>query len=94
MFQHLDPRNQKMFYKRSNSISKLQLGRQVGRQVGIFRNKLKYYRISRKIITASSKNRSVKKLNTNWDVMAGMTQKRALKALFSLQSLENKIFGV
>ena len=26
----------------------------------------------------------LKKLNTNWDVMAGMTQKRALKALSSL----------
>ena len=30
------------------------------------------------IITISSKNKSVKKLNTNWDVMAGMTQKRAI----------------
>ena len=42
-------------------------------------------------MTISSKSKSVKKLNTNWDVMAGMTQKRALKALFSLWSLENRI---
>ena len=33
----------------------------------------------------------LKKLNTNWDVMTGMTQKRALKVLFSLWSLENRI---
>ena len=28
----------------------------------------------------------LKKLNTNWDIMAGMTQKRALKALKSFES--------
>ena len=36
----------------------------------------------------------LKKLNTNRDVMAGMTQKTALKALFSLSSLENRIYGI
>ena len=46
------------------------------------------------IITISSKNKSVKKLNINWDVVAGITQKRALKALFSLWSLENGIYGI
>ena len=46
------------------------------------------------IITISSKNKSVKKLNTNRDVMARMTQKRALKVLFSLWSLENRIYGI
>ena len=62
-----------------------------GRQVGVFRHKENITKSVEQIITISSKNNQLKKLNTNWDVMAGMTQKRALKALFSLWSLENRI---